>query len=124
MALIRCGAGATGTDMSNWTYTDISSSLTSGANQNFTVSSSADLSEYDAIVIRATYASGKNGNFTASGCTIVYQLNASAQLDTTTTAEKLVMINDISASGFTLTNATSVSGTGGSKVVGFGIKFN
>ena len=124
MALIKSCLASGGGDMSNWTYTDISASLASAANQNFVVSSSADLSEYDAIVIRATFASGKNGDFTASGCTIAYQLNASAALDTSTTAEKLVMIKDRDANGFTLTNATSVSGTGGSKVVGFGIKFN
>lgn len=124
MALIKSCLAAGGGSMANWTYTDISSNLTSGANQNFTVSTAADLSEYDAIVIRATYAQGKNGDFTASGCTIAYQLNASAALDTTTTAEKLVLITDINAAGFTLTNATTVTGTGGSKVVGFGIKFN
>ena len=121
--LFECG-GNGAIDTTKWTYTDISSSLTSGASQNFTVSSSADLSEYDAIVLRATYNNGKAGDFTASGCTIMYQLNALAALDTTTTAEKLVMINEMSPSGFTLTNATAVTGTGGSKVVGFGIKFN
>lgn len=124
MALIKSCLASGGGSMANWTYTDISANLSSAANQSFVVSSTADLSEYDAIVIRATFASGKNGDFNASGCTIAYQLNASAALDTSTTAEKLVMIKDISASGFTLTNATSVTGTGGSKVVGFGIKFN
>ena len=124
MALIKSCLAGSGGDMSNWTFTNISSSLTASSSQNFTVSTSADLSEYDAIVIRATYSSNKTGDYTASGCDIVYQLNNVAALDTTSTAEKLIMINNISASGFTLTNATTVTGTGGSNVVGFGIKFN
>ena len=124
MALIKSCLASGGGDMSNWTYTNISTSLSSAASQNFVVSSSADLSEYDAIVIRATFSSNKTGDFTASGCTIAYQLNEAAALDSSTTAEKLVLITDIDENGFTLTNATSVTGTGGSKVVGFGIKFN
>lgn len=124
MALIKsCLAGAGGgADMSNWTYTNITSSLNASASQNFVVSTTSDLSEYDAIVIAAGFNSSKTGNFTASGCTIVEQLATGFTVESYTYQNKLVLINDVSASGFTLTG--SGTGTGGAGVMGFGIKFN
>lgn len=104
------------------TYTDVSSSLTSSANQNYVVSTTADLSEYDELIITATYNSAKTGSFTSvTGCTKLYEIDHGHTIETYNNNVKLVVISDISASGFTL-SGTAV-GTGGSGVSAIGVKY-